>query len=172
MVLVERLVAFLMLCGLGVLVAAIFVGELILSATEHYTTGIIPSFGMLRRPIQILFGYCVNVGLFTLIYRWIPKRPACLGPSFRGGVVAAAIWEIGRQILAEVLIGTKYTSAYGVIGSFIGLLLWCYYAVAVLLLGAEYIQVIARPSEPAANTNGCLPARDDLKPPVDATHPS
>jgi membrane protein len=156
MVLVERLVAFLMLCGLGVLVAAIFIGELVLSATEHYTTGIIPSFGALRRPIQILFGYCVNVALFTLIYRWIPKRPACLGPSFRGGLVAAAIWEIGRQILAEVLIGTKYTNAYGVVGSFIGLMLWCYYAVAVLLLGAEYIQVITAPGDSAASPQGCL----------------
>jgi membrane protein len=147
MVLVERLVAFLMLCGLGILIAAIFIGTLVLSATEHYTTGIIPSFGMLRRPLQILFSFGVNTALFTLVYRWIPKNPATLGPSFRGGLVAAAVWEIGRQILALVLIGTKYTSAYGVVGSFIGLMLWCYYAVAVLLLGAEYIQVICHPEE-------------------------
>jgi membrane protein len=158
MVLVERLVAFLMLCGLGVLILALFVGELVLFATEHYTTGIIPSFGALRRPIQILFGFCVNAGLFTLIYRWIPKKPACLGPSFRGGLLAAAIWEIGRQILAVVLIGTKYTSAYGVIGSFIGLMLWCYYAVAVLLLGAEYIQVITAP-DAASGSNACRPEK-------------
>jgi membrane protein len=172
MVLVERLVAFLMLCGLGVLVAAIFIGELVLTATEHYTTGIIPSLGTLRRPVQILFGYCVNVALFTLIYRWIPKRPACLGPSFRGGVVAAAIWEIGRQILAEVLIGTKYTNAYGVIGSFIGLMLWCYYAVAVLLLGAEYIQVITAPGDSAAAAKGCVPAKEDVNAQVDSTQSS
>jgi membrane protein len=159
MVLVERGVAFLMLCGLGVLMAALFVGELVLTATERYTTGIIPSLGALRRPIQILFGFCVNAGLFTLIYRWIPKKPACLGPSFRGGLLAAAIWEIGRQILAEVLIGTKYTSAYGVVGSFIGLMLWCYYAVAVLLLGAEYIQVISAPADVGSNAGACRPEK-------------
>jgi membrane protein len=151
MVLVERLVAFLMLCGLGLLIASLFVGDLALAATEHYTTGVIPSFGALRRPLQILISFCVNAGLFTLFYRWIPKNPAPLRFSFRGGLVAAAIWEIGRQILAEVLIGTKYTNAYGVIGSFIGLMLWCYYAVAVLLLGAEYIQVTWQSGKPVAN---------------------
>jgi membrane protein len=163
MVLVERLVAFLMLCGLGILIAALFIGTLVLSATEHYTTGIIPSFGMLRRPLQILFSFSVNTALFTLVYRGIPKNPATLGPSFRGGLVAAAVWEIGRQILAEVLIGTKYTSAYGVVGSFIGLMLWCYYAVAVLLLGAEYIQVLCHPEE----TSGKVSA-----PPGPAARPS
>jgi membrane protein len=151
MVLVERLVAFLMLCGLGLLIASLFVGDLALAATEHYTTGVIPSFGALRRPLQILISLCVNAGLFTLFYRWIPKNPAPLRFSFRGGLVAAAIWEIGRQILAEVLIGTKYTNAYGVIGSFIGLMLWCYYAVAVLLLGAEYIQVTWQSGKPFAD---------------------
>jgi membrane protein len=141
MVLVERFVAFVMLCGLGLLVTALFVGSLVLSATEGYTVGAVPGWWVLRRPIRIFVGFCVNAGLFTLIYRWLPKNPAPLKPSFRGGLVAAAVWEIGRQILAEVLIGTKYTTAYGVLGSFIGLMLWCYYAVAVLLLGAEYIQV-------------------------------
>jgi len=172
MVLVERVVAFLMLCGLGVLIAALFVGELVLSATEHYTTGIIPSFGALRRPIQILFGFFVNAGLFTLIYRWIPKKPACLGPSFRGGLVAAATWEIGRQILAEVLIGTKYTSAYGVVGSFVGLMLWCYYAVAVLLVGAEYIQVITEPTGAAGGSEGCRPEKQISSESADSTVPA
>ena len=141
MVLFERFVAFVMLCGLGLLVTALFVGSLVLSAMDGYTVGVVPGWWALRQPVRIFVGFCVNAGLFTLIYRWIPKNPAPLGPSFRGGLLAATIWEIGRQILAAVLIGTKYSTAYGVVGSFIGLMLWCYYAVAVLLLGAEYIQV-------------------------------
>lgn len=152
MVLVERLVAFLMLCGLGLLITALFIGGLVLSATERYTTGVAPSLGAFRRPLQILVSFGVNAGLFTLVYRWIPKNPKTLGPCFRGGLVAAAVWEIGRQILAEVLIGTKYTNAYGVVGSFIGLMLWCYYGVAVLLLGAAYIQVICEPEAPGGTS--------------------
>lgn len=141
MVLFERLIAFLMLCGLALLVTAVFVGTLVLFAMEQYTKGIIPGSHLLLRPLQSLVSLTTNTLLFSLIYRALPKKPAPFKVCLRGGLLAAVIWEIGRQILAALLIGTRYTAAYGVVGSFIGLMLWCYYGVAVLLLGAEYIEV-------------------------------
>ncbi|HEV8069399.1 MAG TPA: YihY/virulence factor BrkB family protein [Planctomycetaceae bacterium] len=141
MVLFERLIAFLMLCGLALLVTAVFIGTMVLFAMEQYTTGILPGSQMFWRPLQSLVSFLTNTILFSLIYRSLPKSPAPFKYCLRGGLLAALIWEIGRQILAALLIGTRYTAAYGVIGSFIGLMLWCYYAVAVLLLGAEYIEV-------------------------------
>jgi len=45
--------------------------------------------------------------------------------------------------LGAVLIGVKYTAAYGAIGSFIALLLWCYWGVSIILFGAEYAQVLS-----------------------------
>ncbi len=39
------------------------------------------------------------------------------------------------------VIGDKY-NAYGVIGSFIAVMLWMYYACATLFLGAEFVQVL------------------------------
>jgi membrane protein len=141
MVLFERLVAFLMLCALGLLVTAVFVGTMVLVAVEQYTTGIIPGSQVLWRPLQSVVSVLTNTLLFSLIYRALPKSPAPYKFCLRGGLLAAVIWEIGRQILAAVLIGSRYTAAYGVIGSFIGLMLWCNYGIAVLLLGAEYIEV-------------------------------
>jgi membrane protein len=151
MVLFERLIAFLMLCGLALLVVAVFVGTLILLAMEQYTRGILPDSRLFWRPLQSLVSFATNTMLFSLIYRSLPKSPAPFKFCLRGGLLAAAIWEIGRQILAALLIGTRYTAAYGVIGSFIGLMLWCYYGVAVLLLGAAYIEVRWHPSAKSAN---------------------
>lgn len=152
MVLFERLIAFLMLCGLGLVMLALFVTTLVLTGMESYTVGVLPWLGHFRRPLQIGIDLVLNACLFTVLYRVIPKSPASLKISFRGGLLAAVIWEAGRQILASLLIGTKYTDAYGVLGSFIGLMLWCYYAVALFLLGAEYIEVIrlAAPHEPVS----------------------
>ena len=62
----------------------------------------------------------------------------------RAGIAAAVTWEIGRQLLASWLIGSKYTSAYGVVGSFIAILLWSYYSITVVLMGAEFIQTYAK----------------------------
>jgi membrane protein len=148
MVLVERWVAFVMLFALGLLIAVVFVGTLVLYAIEQYTEQILPGSWHL---IQIGASFVVNAGLFTLIYRFLPKDPAPLGCTFRGGLLAAVTWEIGRVVLSTFLIGSKYTVAYGVIGSFLALLLWCYYGMAVLLLGAEYIQVLWH----ASGRRGC-----------------
>jgi membrane protein len=170
MVLFERLIAFLMLFCLALLVAAVFVGTMVLFAMEQYTTGIIPGSHYLWRPLQSLVSFGTNTLLFTLIYRSLPKKPAPFKYCWRGGVLAAAIWEIGRQILAVVLIGTRYTAAYGVIGSFLGLMLWCYYGVAVLLLGAEYIEVLWHGPAESKNDSGTASSKSDAARPTDPTH--
>jgi membrane protein len=164
MVLFERLIAFLMLCGLALLVTAVFVGTMVLFAMEQYTTGILPGSQMFWRPLQSLVSFLTNTLLFSLIYRSLPKNPAPFKYCLRGGLLAAFIWEIGRQILAAVLIGTRYTAAYGVIGSFIGLMLWCFYAVAVLLLGAEYIEVRWR-ATPGSQNDSDAPSKSEPQPP-------
>jgi membrane protein len=84
----------------------------------------------------------VNAMLFMLMYRILPKRPVCWIDALRGGLLAAVIWELGRGLLGAVFIGMRYTSAYGAIGSFIALLLWCYYGISILFYGAEYVQVL------------------------------
>ena len=78
--------------------------------------------------------------MFTIIYRVIPKRHVPWLQAIGGGLVAGVAWEIGRQLLALLIVGKSYT-AYGVIGSFIVLMLWFYYAGLVLLFGAEFVQV-------------------------------
>ena len=51
-------------------------------------------------------------------------------------------WEVGRDVLGAFFIGMRYTTAYGAIGSFIALLLWCYYGISILFFGAEYVQIL------------------------------
>jgi membrane protein len=91
-----------------------------------------------------------------LLFRLLPQAPVRWSDAFYGGFLTAAAWEIGRQLLAVFIARSKYTSAYGVIGAFLAVLLWCYYAVTIVLLGAEYIQIIShrdndRPADQPSN---------------------
>ena len=52
------------------------------------------------------------------------------------------LWEVGRQGLAAYVLHLNYPSAYGIIGSFIAVMLWAYYASLVILIGAEYVRVL------------------------------
>jgi membrane protein len=88
-----------------------------------------------------------NIVVFMLLFRLLPQATVRWSDAFYGGFLTSAAWEIGRQLLAVFIARSKYTSAYGVIGAFLAVLLWCYYAVTIVLLGAEYIQVISHRAE-------------------------
>ncbi|MCA9071192.1 MAG: YihY/virulence factor BrkB family protein, partial [Planctomycetaceae bacterium] len=64
--------------------------------------------------------------------------------AFKGAVLVAIGWEIGRQILAAVLIRSNYISAYGTIGSFLAIMLWLYFSSHLVFLGAEFVQCICQ----------------------------
>jgi membrane protein len=135
---VQRGRAFLVLLGLG----AVFLAGMVLTAVETRTSTFLPLGSMFTDGLQIAVTLVINAGIFTLLFRLLPKDPAGWGNSFSGGLLTAAAWEIGRQLLAVFIARSKYASTYGVIGAFLAALLWCYYAVAIILIGAEYIQVI------------------------------
>jgi membrane protein len=139
---VQRGRAFLVLLGLGAVVVLVFLAGMVLAAVQTHTTAVLPMGEMFSDALQIAVTLVINAGIFTLLFRLLPKDPAGWGDSFSGGLLTAAAWEIGRQLLAIFIARGKYASAYGVIGAFLAILLWCYYAVAIILIGAEYIQVI------------------------------
>ena len=67
------------------------------------------------------------------------------------------MWEAGRQALAAYLLRLNYPSAYGVVGSFLAVMLWAYYASLVILLGAEYVRVVTEEAREAQQTRIKMP---------------
>ncbi|MFN5272603.1 MAG: YihY/virulence factor BrkB family protein [Planctomycetota bacterium] len=138
----QRFSAFLMLLSLGGLLVVLFFISMGITQVRSLTTQKLPSVTQLFSFFDFVTTVGVNAMLFMLIYRILPKRPVHWIDAFRGGLLAAIIWEVGRGLLGAVFIGMRYTSAYGAIGSFIALLLWCYYGISILFYGAEYVQVL------------------------------
>ncbi len=148
---VQRGKAFLVLLGLGAIVLVVFLAGIALNAIEAHTSNILPWGGWFTDATQIAVALTINALAFTLLFRLLPKSPAGWVDSFYGGLLTAAAWEIGRQLLSVFIARGKYTSAYGVVGAFLAVLLWCYYAVSIILIGAEYIQVLRARNEPRQN---------------------
>ena len=137
--LVDRLRAFLILMGVGGFALAGFFVNMILSGAAEFAEWL-----PFHRPIWNTVTFVTAVGLnwllFTVVYRAIPKVPVRWSEAARGALFAALMWEIGRRVLAAYVIGTRY-SVYGIVGAFVAVMLWIFYAVTILFLGAEYIQV-------------------------------
>ncbi len=144
-VLVTRLRAFLMLIGAAAIMLVGFIANMVVSGISKFADQV-PLGGFMFHLLQMGISAFLNGLMFTLLYAILPKRHVHWKQAIAGGLVAGLAWEIGRQVLALLIVGRSYT-AYGVIGSFIVLMLWIYYASMVLLLGAEYVEV-GEPLEP------------------------
>jgi membrane protein len=143
-ILLLRFRAFLMLCGLGLLVIVVFLAGLTISAVETFASQWWPIPTVLGTLTKWGFSLGLNTLIFTLLYRLLPKVDVRWREALAGGVLVAAGWEIGRHVLSAVLLRTNYISGYGTIGSFLAVLLWLYYVSHLLFLGAEFIQTICK----------------------------
>jgi membrane protein len=139
-VLRRRFRAFLMLAGVSVFVMIGFVATMTLAAARHYlsTRLVIPP--VVWTVSTAAIAIAMNWPLFAAIYKVLPNVEVRWSEAARGAILAAVLWEVGRRLLATVIIGSQY-SVYGVVGAFVALMLWFYYAVSVIFFGAEYVQV-------------------------------
>jgi membrane protein len=151
----DRLSAFLMLLGVGLLLVVLLLADVVLASIRIYVVQL-PAGQNAWTLLQLLVSVLLNALLFTVLYKVLPKQSVGWREALAGGVLVAVIWEAGQLILAPLVIGEKY-SAYGVVGSFIAVMLWMYYASAVLFIGAEFVQILWRQNRPATTSDQAGP---------------
>ncbi len=140
-VVIHRLKAFLMLLLVGALLVVSFMAGIALSAIAEWAGGDWVLADLAWKIGQFAVLLCVNVFLFAVIYKVHSSVTIKWSTALRGGLLSSVIWEIGRHLLAAFVIDDRY-SAYGVVGSFLAIMLWLYCASAVLFLGLEYVCVL------------------------------
>ncbi len=155
----HRIKAFATLLGLGLVVMTIFGAGMALSALSKFTESRFPIWEWIWHATEVGLSITLNAGVFALVYRLLGRSKIDGPRALRGGLLAAITWEAGRLILAEFLIDDRYT-AYGIVGSLLVVMLWAYYATSVLLLGAEYVQVIREREQPRRDP-GLVAAQPD-----------
>jgi len=139
-ILIERGVAFLMLLASGLVVIAVFIANMVLGTLEEFLKNQVGIHSLPGPQIRFATSLAINSAIFTLLFRLLTPARVTWRDSLRAGLFTGAGWELGRILLGAMVIGTRYTDAYGLVGSFLGVLLWCYYAVALVFLGAEYLK--------------------------------
>jgi membrane protein len=137
-----RIKALGMLVGLGGFIVLAMVASMIVSGVEHALEPRVKIGPWGHWVTSLWINLALNLFAFTLIYRVVPKPVIRWHCAFWGGLLAAVLWEAGRQALTAYFLHLNYPSAYGIIGSFIAVMLWAFYASVVLLFGAEYVRVL------------------------------
>jgi membrane protein len=137
----ERLTAFVMLVGVGMLIVALFVANMAISGGRHFVVRL-PWSEATWTVAQWVAAIMGNAILLTFVFRTIPRAPVRWREAFCGGLLAALILQIGQHILALFVISNRY-SVYGVVGSFVAIMVWLYYASVVVFFAAEFVRALA-----------------------------
>lgn len=75
--------------------------------------------------------------IFCLLYRYVPDRRIGWKASFRSGLITAALFVTGKELVGLYLGNSAVGSAYGAAGSLIVLLIWIYYSAMIVFSGAQ-----------------------------------
>jgi membrane protein len=137
-----RLKAAVMLMGVGAIVIAVMIASLVWKGVQSNVANVADIGPWFQRVGQPLLHIGVNWLIFAVVYRFIPKAVVSWRAALAGGLMASLLWELGRQLLAAYVVGDKLPSAYGLIGSFMAIMLWTYYAMLVVLFGAAYTRIV------------------------------
>jgi membrane protein len=150
----QRLKALGMLVGLGGFVVLAMVASMIVRAFEER----MPVGPWVEWATGLWVNLLLNLLAFTMIYRAVPRAKIRWWDALRGGMLASVLWELGRQALTAYFLHLNYPSAYGIIGSFIAVMLWAFYASVVLLFGAEYVRVLREEAAEELRRSQCSEA--------------
>lgn len=138
----DRGKAFAMVLAIGLLLIASLVASTVLSSLGKYAQQL-PAGGIGWRILNIAISYLINVLVFALLFKYLPKLRLRWRNVLPAAFLTGFLWEVGKQLLSWYL-GRSAASAYGIVGAFILLLAWIYYACLILFFGAEVSQAYTR----------------------------
>lgn len=73
-----------------------------------------------------------------MIFKILPDNPVEWEEVWLGAAVAALLFTIGKHLISLYIGSSNIASTYGAAGALIIILVWVYYSVQILLLGAEF----------------------------------
>ena len=132
-----------MVAALGMVLFASFIFTAASRAVGSYLSGtMLASLGLARAldPLVSLLVYWI---LFALVYRILPDARVEWRDVVLGAFITAILFLLGKEAIAAYLNNVDPGSPYGAAGSIFVFLLWIYYSVQILLIGAVFTHVWA-----------------------------
>ena len=132
----KRLWSLGMIIALGFLLLV----SLVFSAGVQFAfnaTGLDPERGWLWLGVDNLVSIAIFFAVFCGIFRYLPDVRIRWSNVWRGGLVTALLFALGKWAISKYLGVSSVGSAYGAAGSLVLLLVWVYYSSIIVLFGAE-----------------------------------
>ncbi len=115
----------------------------VLAALENYLVTLGPGIGSLISILHAVISLGVIGLLFTMVFRILPDAEVSPKASWIGGFTTVVLLFIGKWGIGMYLSNSAVGSAYGAAASVLVFMLWIYYTMSVVFLGAEFTHVLS-----------------------------
>lgn len=139
----ERFLSFTMVLAIGFVLLVSLLLSTLLTSFGDFVGQIISETEMILLVVNFVISFGAIALLFALIFKVVPDVHITWRDVAIGAVLTAVLFKFGEYALGIYFERSDPTSAFGAAGSVILLLLWVYYSVQILFLGAEFTQVYA-----------------------------
>ncbi|WP_053572278.1 YihY/virulence factor BrkB family protein [Caballeronia cordobensis] len=131
-----RLISFGLVMGVAFLLIVSLVLDTAVQAAGKWVFGDSPLV-IIGDIVQFVLGLVILSCAFAALMKYLPDGHVPWGDALVGGVISAVLFSVGKKLFALYLTHAGTANAFGAAGSLAVLLMWLYFAAAVLLLGAE-----------------------------------
>ncbi|MDR5822375.1 YihY/virulence factor BrkB family protein [Caballeronia sp. LZ043] len=131
-----RLISFGLVMGVAFLLVISLVLDAAVQAAGRWAFGASPLV-VLTDVAQFVIALLILSCAFAALLKYLPDGHVPWRDALVGGSIAAVLFSVGKKLFALYLTHAGTASAFGAAGSLAVLLMWLYFAAAVLLLGAE-----------------------------------
>ncbi|WP_250536697.1 YihY/virulence factor BrkB family protein [Caballeronia sp. AZ10_KS36] len=149
-----RLISFGLVMGVAFLLIISLVLDTAVQAAGKWVFGESPLV-VIGDIAQFLLGLVILSCAFAALMKYLPDGHVAWRDAFVGGTIAAVLFSVGKKLFALYLTHAGTANAFGAAGSLAVLMMWLYFAAAVLLLGAEAAaaRAEAREGKPAKESS-------------------
>lgn len=136
-----RLWSMALVLAVGFLMLVSLIASAIISAMGGWLTATFPVLGFVAIALNLLLSLAILTALFGMLMRWLASERRAWRRVWSGALLAAALLEVGKELLGLYLGRAAFADAYGAAGGLVVLVVWIYYSVQVFLFGAAFNEV-------------------------------
>ena len=130
--------------GFGLLAFVFFVFDVVIAYFRDFLSEYLPYellFHIL--PAATLLASLILFTIaFATIYRWLPAEHPGWAAVWSGAMLASVLFTFGRIVMTFYLHHRNFLSLFGAAGSVVVILVWVYYSMQILLLGAMFAAIV------------------------------
>ncbi len=140
----ERLNSFLTIFLSGFLLLSI----LVVSATLNFFSGLLqelfPQISFFWKVIEFIVSLGISSLVFATLFKSIPNEKIAWNDVWLGSICTSLLFLLSKFLLNLYISSGSFATVYGAASSLIILLVWIYYSIQILFLGAEISYVYSK----------------------------